>query len=331
MRHILLTGIFGFFAFQIVALTIYVKPNGTGDGTSWAKATGNLKEALQKAQAGDEVWVAKGTYYPTLKKNRKASFSIPAGVKVFGGFAGNETSPRQRNVQTNKSVLSGNIGSKSDQSDNSYTVVTMNNAVNENQLDGFVIADGNANGAGPSGDVERCGGGVYLSSGAGNQNCSPIIQHCIFKNNKGRDGGAAYLNGRGGECSPVFNNCEFLNNTAILDGGAVFNDGRHEGKASPSFTSCTFSNNKGNYGGALCNFGGGGESSPKVNGCVFRNNEAFLRGGAIFNMDIDGETKPLVNDCQFVGNKAVAGKGMYTFSKYTEKEEGAVNTSNKMN
>ena len=70
-------------------------------------------------------------------------------------------------------------------------------------------------------------------------------------------------------------------------------------------------------------------SSPKINNCVFRNNEAFLRGGAIFNMDIAGETNPTVNDCQFIDNKAVAGKGMYTFSKYEDKEEGTVST--KMN
>ena len=329
MKQVLLTGIIGLTALQLLAVTIFVKPGGSGNGSSWAAAMGDLKAALQQAEPGDQVWVATGTYYPTKDLNRRTSFIIPAGVKVFGGFAGSETSPQQRNIKSNKSVLSGNIGSKADQEDNSYTVVQMNRANEKNQLDGFVIMDGYADGAGPSGDRERCAGALYLRVMEEHQNGSPLIQHCEFKNNYARDGGAVYLYGRKGECTPVFRNCQFVNNTANLDGGAVFSDGRHGGKANPSFHSCTFSGNKGNYGGALCNYGGGGESSPKINRCVFKNNEAYLRGGAIFNMDIDGTTKPMVNDCQFVGNKAVAGKGMYTFSKYKERQDGAVNT--KMN
>lgn len=329
MTHILLTGLMGLFSLQLLATTIYVKSNGNGDGSSWASATNDLRSALKKAKFGDQVWVAKGTYFPTKDLNRKASFNIPAGVRVFGGFAGNETSPQQRNIKSNKSVLSGNIGSASDKSDNSFTVVSMEDANDKNHLDGFIITDGHANGAGPSGDKERCGGALYLRVAEGDIYGSPTVQNCVFQNNYARDGGAVYLYGRKGECTPVFSSCQFNNNVANLDGGAVFNDGRHGGKASPSFTSCTFSGNKGNYGGAVCNYGGGGESSPKINNCIFRNNEAYLRGGAIFNMDIDGKTRPVVNDCQFVDNKAVAGNGMYTFSKYREKLEGAVDT--KMN
>lgn len=328
MKQVLLTGFLSLMAFHLVAITIYVKAEGKGNGNSWSTATSNLVEALRQAQPGDEVWVAKGTYYPTKDKNRKISFSVPAGVKVYGGFAGTETSPQQRKLQTNKSILSGNIGSKSDAADNSFTVVQMSQATDGNHLDGFIIADGNANGAGPSGDRERCAGGLYVRI-TESKSGSPTVQHCTFKNNFARDGGAVYLYGRKGSCTPVFNNCQFLNNTANLDGGAVFSDGRHGGKANPTFTSCKFNGNKGNYGGALCNYGGGGESSPKINQCTFTNNEAYLRGGAIFNMDIDGKTKPSVNDCQFSDNKAVAGNGMYTFSKYKERQDDAVNT--KMN
>ncbi|HFA48799.1 MAG TPA: hypothetical protein ENJ95_07265 [Bacteroidetes bacterium] len=330
MRHILLTGLLGLFCIQLFATTIYVKANGTGTGTSWSNAAGDLAAVLLNAQPGDQVWVARGTYYPTKDRNRSICFTVPTGVKVFGGFAGNESSTQQRNIQSNKTILSGNIGSKSDPKDNSFTVIFFKNANANNQLDGFTIADGNANGAGPSGDKERCGGGLYLK-GSKDKNAQPIIQSCVFQNNFARDGGAVYVNGRRGECSPVFSNCKFLHNSANLDGGAIFNDGRHDGKANPSFTNCTFTGNKGNYGGAICNYGGQGESSPKIYSCTFTNNEAFLRGGAIFNMDIDGETKPIVNDCQFVDNKAVAGKGMYTFSKYKEKQEGSVNSVAKMN
>ena len=48
-------------------------------------------------------------------------------------------------------------------------------------------------------------------------------------------------------------------------------------------------------------------------------------------MDVEGIAHPIVNDCQFVDNNAVAGKGMYTFSKNKEKQEGDVTTNYKMN
>jgi len=325
MKHILLFGVFGLLSFQVVSKTIYVKPTGNGDGSSWSAAESDLCKALQKAEQGDQVWVAAGTYYPTKTQSRSISFLIPAGVKVYGGFAGTETSLQQRNCQKYKSVLSGNIGSKDEPTDNSYTVVLLAEAHENNLLDGFVITDGNADGSGPTADIERCGGGLYIKAGNGQTLTKPKIQNCIFKDNYARDGGAVYVNGRKKACNPEFRNCKFLGNTANLDGGAVYNDGRHDGMANPSFYGCTFSNNKSNYGGAICNYGGGGESSPSIRNCVFQANEAYLRGGAIFNMDIGGMTAPSLNGCQFVDNKAVAGKGMYTFSKYGQKEEGDLN------
>jgi Chlamydia polymorphic membrane protein (Chlamydia_PMP) repeat len=303
------------------ATTYFVKQGSSGTGSSWNDATGDLNAALFIAQPGDQVWVAKGTFYPTTQKDRRTSFAIPSGVKVYGGFNGNETSVGQRDSKSQKSILSGNIGSKTDHSDNSYTVVYIKNADENTLLDGFIIADGNADGAGPSADKERCGGGIYIDgSGAGNES-NPVIQHCIFQNNYGRDGGAAYVNGRGGVCNPTFSNCEFQNNKVDLDGGAMFNDGRHRGAANTVLQNCTFTSNQANYGGAICNYGGKGQCNPTIKGCIFRNNEAFLRGGAIFNMDVEGEAKPVINDCQFVDNQAVAGEGIYTFSKPEPKQK----------
>jgi hypothetical protein len=316
MRHRLTAGLALVFAMlQLNATTYFVKQGNTGAGSSWGDASGDLNAVLFIAQPGDQVLVAKGTYYPTNQKDRRISFAIPSGVKVYGGLNGNETSVGQRGAMSQKSILSGNIGSKADHSDNSYTVVFLRNADNTTLLDGFIIADGNADGAGPSADRERCGGGIYIDgSGLGNES-SPTIQNCIFQNNFGRDGGAAYVNGRGGTSNPTFINCEFQNNKVDLDGGALFSDGRHRGTANPVLQNCTFTSNKANYGGALCNYGGKGQCNPTIKGCIFRNNEALLRGGAIFNMDVEGEAKPVINDCQFVDNQAVAGEGIYTFSK----------------
>ena len=329
-RYFLLTGMLCVLFFNLNANTIFVKQGGSGNGSTWTDATGDLTAALFIAKPGDEVWVAQGTYYPTNQKDRTITFTIPAGVKVFGGFSGQETSIQQRNYKANKTVLSGNIGSKSAFADNSYTVVYISKADESTTLDGFIIADGTADGTGPTGDMERCGAGIYIDGSGKSGHSSPTIENCIFQNNYARDGAAAYVNGKGGRCNPTFNNCEFNSNKVDLDGGAVFNDGRHGGEASPSFQNCVFNGNQGNYGGAICNYGGKGVSSPKLQNCVFRNNEAYLRGGAIFNMDVEGKAQPIVNACQFVDNQAVSGEGMYTFSN-PDSAVKTVKTSYKMN
>ena len=45
------------------ASVIYVKPGGTGDGSSWDSAK-DLAPALSAASTGTEIWVATGTYTP---------------------------------------------------------------------------------------------------------------------------------------------------------------------------------------------------------------------------------------------------------------------------
>ena len=42
----------------------YVKAGASGDGSSWASAMGSLQTAINESAAGDEVWVAEGTYTP---------------------------------------------------------------------------------------------------------------------------------------------------------------------------------------------------------------------------------------------------------------------------
>ena len=98
----------------------YVKADGTGDGTSWANAAGNLQTAIDAAQAGDEIWVAQGEYVPEKliksTKNTSKSFILKDGVSLYGGFAGNEASKDDRALEDvngtklykNKTVLNAN-------------------------------------------------------------------------------------------------------------------------------------------------------------------------------------------------------------------------------
>ncbi|MCX7013974.1 MAG: hypothetical protein NTW86_15715, partial [Candidatus Sumerlaeota bacterium] len=71
---------------------LYVRADAApgGDGSSWERACNRLQDALERAKAGDDVWVAAGTYYPTDTGDHEASFALKQGVAVYGGFAGRE-------------------------------------------------------------------------------------------------------------------------------------------------------------------------------------------------------------------------------------------------
>src|SRR5262249_55988200 len=114
---------------------------GSNTGTSWANAFTSLQSALTNASVhpGDQILGARGTYTPTSGTGRTASFVLDAGVAVYGGFAGTETALSQRNVATNVTTLSGDIGTVGDSSDNSYHVVTSSKLDKTAILDGFTI------------------------------------------------------------------------------------------------------------------------------------------------------------------------------------------------
>jgi len=292
----------------------------TANGRSWRTAYPTVQQALQRAKAGDEIWVAKGTYKPTSGTDRTASFRLKARVGVYAGFAGAETRRDQRDWWSNVTVLSGDLGKAGDNSDNSYHVVVgADGAV----LDGFAIVDGNGFGSGgrrpASGRSRgRSGGGGQTHTtpqnvmsgpsygqGAGmvNYQCAPTVRNCAFRNNRAFKGGGMYNMvskrfppGRGGraEPAPKIVNCTFISNYALGRGGAVSNDlGTH-----PTFTSCTFfSNVCDGKGGAMYNDFG---CSPTVTNCLFAGNAAY-RAGAMGN---DGSSCPTITNCTFTRNRA---------------------------
>src|SRR5262245_5177688 len=66
-----------------------------GNGSSWSSAFRDLQSALALAAPGDQIWVADGRYRPS-PSDPLASFVLPDGVAVYGGFAGGESSLAQR-------------------------------------------------------------------------------------------------------------------------------------------------------------------------------------------------------------------------------------------
>lgn len=287
------------------AQTIFVKADGRGDGSSWTNATGNLQAVLRQAQPGTKIFVAAGTYHPTTTNDRDASFVIPEGVQLIGGFAGFEQSPRERDLANNLSILSGEIGDPNKREDNSYTVVYTQNVSTATFIDGFVIQGGAANGTGREGDIRRCGAGWY-NDGA-NGESSPEIRNCVFINNTGRDGAALYNYAKNGITNPAIIGCKFINNIADLDGGGIFNDGS-EGFCSPLIEACLFENNRATYGAGIMNQGIAGETRPEIRNCQFFSNMSYIRGSSVYNnREANGICSPDIQGCLFEDNQSSVG------------------------
>lgn len=258
----------------------YVHPEGASEeGTDWENAFPDLQAALAVAQEGDEIWVATGTYVPTTDDDRSASFAIPSGVKVYGGFTGTEENLEDR-TEGNITILSGEIGDAAVAEDNSYTVVYFSNASEETLLDGFVITGGYADGLIEGADLSTCGAGVYNNGEAGAS--SPTIANCLFLENFSREGAAIYNYANDGETSPVISDCKFVFNRSDFNGGAIFNDGNF-GTCNPTITNCTFEGNESMYGAGILNRGLYGECQPMIVDCLFAENLSIVRGGAIYN------------------------------------------------
>lgn len=128
----------------------YVRTDGPNanpaTATTWANSTANLQGAINASAAGDQVWVAAGTYKPggDANSNRNVSFSMKNGVAIYGGFAGTEGNLSQR-VPANAlaTILSGDIGIVGNSADNSYTVISNPRGLtNSAVLDGFLITGG---------------------------------------------------------------------------------------------------------------------------------------------------------------------------------------------
>ena len=86
---------------------VYVAPDGTGDGSSWASPMGSVANAYAAAAAfydggfdSGEVWVRTGRYTLT------SAITVKSGVSVLGGFLGTETDASQARRE-NLTILSG--------------------------------------------------------------------------------------------------------------------------------------------------------------------------------------------------------------------------------
>lgn len=219
----------------------YVKEGGTGNGSSWANASGDLQLMINNSSSGDQVWVAEGTYLPRRKNgeislnsnpnDKLNTFVLRNEVELYGCFKGNETSVTQRNIDANPTILSGDFNnddanvaatnlyntSLAKNADNAYHIV-LGVALNTfTVFDGFIIKGGNAVSItsyyiGSEGFSNYRGSGIYL------RKASPQVKNIKILNCYSvSKGGGIFVTDSG---TPQFSNIT-INTCFAGTGGAI--------------------------------------------------------------------------------------------------------------
>lgn len=259
---------------------VYVKKGASGNGSSWANAAGELSDVLLAANinAGiQQIWMAGGKYIPAYNANdndrgtngnRYNSFAIPGSRKIYGGFAGTETSLSQRNLNliANKTILSGDLDNNDDANgaivgDNAYHVV-MATGTGIALLDGVTISGGNANdrnivvtsyGAVVNGHM----GGALFS-----YNKTIQLNHVIIQGNQAYTGAGVFTDG----LTTTIANSLIAGNKATFGGGIMCSTGQ------VSIINTTISGNNATTGGGMYN---DMSNTSIVNSIMYGNNSGI--------------------------------------------------------
>lgn len=327
----------------------YVSPTGNGNGSSW-QSTMKLADALTAAQAGDQIWV-QGFETVTRESNlyvtpAKEGFTLKSGVRLYGGFAGTETSIDQRETLNGtyqmkyRSVLTGDIGrddaydntklifpENTTREDNATHVLTLNmspsSGSNNNGyptvVNGLSIGGGQATGG--------VGGGIYIygdNTGGGNYR----IERCFITHNYATKGGGVYVAKEVKNVSgeSLINQCVVYNNAAGVrssledDGGGIFLAG------AGTVVNCAVFNNE--------NGGMSISADAKVVNCtVARNSGGGIdmsgssTDASVFNTVVWGNssvysvTSPVFKSSAYPGAEENDGNGNLNLNKYNYENE----------
>lgn len=216
-----------FILLPLTAQIIYVNPtttNGNNDGTSWSNPYLDLQTALDVANVGDTVYIATGEYYPTTTDDRYARIIIPANITLIGGFKGVDVFPQLVDNYPEQTVLSGDIGTKNDATDNSFTVASaLLDPTDTLRIKQIYIEGGNANSevaVDGAIDFPKSGGGLFIKQSDSYGNLPPAvleIENVYFRDNIASRNGGAMLVQRGVILD--LDKVHFINNEAYSGGG----------------------------------------------------------------------------------------------------------------
>ena len=295
---------------------LYVDSSNTnpGDGTSWTTSVKDLQEAINISnvcEGGKQIWVANGTYRPTqildvdfnsVLEIREKTFFINSPVMIYGGFEGGEDEIGARDINKNKTILTGDLGNGLD---TAYHVITIRDGQIgvDFRLDGLVIRDGRANGIDFS---LKNGGGIYMRAFAFRGNSPSIsikIINCSIHNNFASSSGAgiyssASLSDGSSSAQPEVINCLIYNNVAESKGGGIYN-----------------------YGGV---------TRLKVSNSTIYNNTAGIEGGGIYNMgDGHGTTSDptITNSIIWLNSAQEGGTDIYKNNSLPDRPNGTISHS----
>lgn len=253
-----------------------VAPMGddANDGTAWAFAKKTVGAAITAAVPGDEVWVAKGIYPEHL--------ILPAGLALYGGFAGTETAQDQRDWRANVTVVGPSQAPEMYGSSIVYITRSFDT------VDGFTIRNGGRSGINSSGNhtvianntvtgsvAADFGGGICLTGG-----WNIVTGNTITGNGQPSAGGGIYVSGSG----LIARNVVTANHAG--HGGGIYVSG-HPVELADN----VIGGNTSSYSGGGIDVVGG---SANIQGNLIRSNSADLGGGG--GIAVEGGTASIVNN-----------------------------------
>ena len=248
---------------------LYVKEDGTGDGSSWDNPTGvegMLAVMQSSAKVVKNIYVAAGNYTIAAQKVEPAAGSV---IKIYGGYSKESTGTAisGRNLTENVSVIQ-NLANRL-----FYT------------YSGNWVFDGlHFTSKGYNGSAYGC---LLFIDGTE----SVVLNKCTFsgtENNSSAAGGVVRV-----DTEVTFNDCTFSDNTSSGVCGGIYVTAN--GKL--NLNNCTFkSNTATKSGGAIVSLG-----KVKAVNCDFTSNSAGVSAGAVYMLG-SGEFK--ANLCVFSLNES---------------------------
>lgn len=276
--------------------TFYVRADGddSNDGTSWANAKQSIAAMVSAIAdpSNSQIFVKKGVY--TLASTIQLE-GANSGLKIYGGFAGNETCLCDRvfgSSSADSTVLSGN---------NSVRVI-YNKGTSADKItgvvwDGFTIINGKAGG----------GAGMF------NTYADLTVNNCIFKGNVSSNNSAGGM--YNSYNNVIVSNTKFYGNTAEKNGGGgmLASTG-----SSATISNCVFDSNNTNNGsgaGLSTYTDAANPTTVTVSNTIFTRNNATGNGGGIYNYK---DVNVTISYCTFTGNTSTGyGAGIHNNTSAT--------------